>query len=53
MVSHFPNRVCTGHEDLGETIMNPANCHSTRVNVPVNDNSDFALPLPVCLYRHC
>jgi len=26
-LSHFPNRVYNGLEDLAETIMNPANCH--------------------------
>ena len=44
VVSHFPNHVCNGLEDLAETIMNLANCHSSRVNVPVKDNSDFAHP---------
>ena len=50
MVSHFPNRVYNGLEDLAETIMNPANCHSSRVNVSVYDNFDFALPEPAYVY---
>ena len=50
VVSHFPNRVYNGLEDLAEKIMYPANCHSTRVNVPVKDNSDYASPEPVHFY---
>jgi len=52
VVSHLPNRVYNGLEDLAETIMNPANCHSSRVNVSVKDNCDFASSETVCLYRH-
>ena len=44
VVSQFPNRVYNGLEDLAETIMNPANCHSSPVNAPVKGNSDFASP---------
>ena len=50
VVSHLPNHVYNGLEDLAETIMNPANCHSTRVNVSVKDNYDFASPEPVYVY---
>jgi len=50
VLSHFPNRVYNGLEDLAETILNPANCHSTRVNVSVKDNYDFASPEPVYVY---
>ena len=53
VVSHVPNRVYNRLDDLAETIMYPANCHSTRVNVPVKDNYDFASPEPVYVYRHC
>ena len=38
VVSHFPYRVYNGLEDLAETIMNPANCHSNKVTVPMTDN---------------
>jgi len=38
VVSHSPNGVYNGLEDLAETIMNPANFHSSRVNVSVKDN---------------
>jgi len=33
IVSHFPARVYiyNGLEDLAETIMNPANCHTSRI----------------------
>jgi len=44
VVSHFPTRVYNGLEDLAETIMKPANCHSYRVNISVKGNSDFASP---------
>ena len=50
VVSKFPNRVYNGLEDLAETIMNPANCHSSPVNAPVKGNSDFASPEPVYVY---
>ena len=36
--------------DLAETIMNPANCHSSRVTVSVKYNSDFSSPEPVYVY---
>ena len=44
VVCHFHNRVYNGTDDLVETIMNPANCHSTRVIVRVKVNSDFPSP---------
>jgi len=37
VVSHFPNRVYNGLEDLAETIMNHANSHSSRVMVSVKE----------------
>jgi len=33
VVSHFPVRVCNGLADLAETIMNPANCCTSRINI--------------------
>ena len=39
-----------GLEDLAETIMNPANCHSSRITIPLKDNSDFATPELVYVY---
>jgi hypothetical protein len=50
VVSHFPNRVYNGLEDLAETIMNHANCHSNKVTVPMRYNYNFALPEPVYVY---
>ena len=50
MVSHFPNRVCNGLEDLAEQIMKPANCHSNKITVPMKDNYDLASPEPVYVY---
>ena len=44
VVSHFPNSIYNGFEDLAGTITNPANCHSSTVKVSVKDNSDFTSP---------
>jgi len=49
VVSYFPNRVYNGLEDKAETIMNPANCHSSRVSVPVKDKSEFASRACLCI----
>ena len=50
MWPHLPNRVYNGLEGLAEKIMNPAECHSSRVYVHVKDNSDLASPEPVYVY---
>ena len=50
MVSHLPVKVYKGVEDLVETIMTPANCHSSRVTLAAEDNFDFTLPEPVYVY---
>jgi len=42
VVSQFRNCVYNGLEDLAETVMKPANFLSSRVNVSVKDNSNFA-----------
>ena len=42
VVSHLPNRVYNGLEDVAETIMIPANCHYNKVHVPMKDYYDFA-----------
>jgi hypothetical protein len=52
VVSQFHNLVYNGLENLAETIMNTANCNSSRVNVSVKDNSDFDLPEPVYVYTN-
>jgi len=52
LVFYFLPRVYNGLEDLAETIMTVANCHSTRITVAVKDNSDFSKPEPVCLHRN-
>jgi hypothetical protein len=46
-VYYFPTRVYKGIEDLAETIMNHANCRSSRVNLSTKDNFTFAQPEPV------
>ena len=45
-----PNRVYNGLEDLAETIMNPANCHSNKVTVPMKDNYNSASPEQIYVY---
>jgi len=50
IISHFPARVYKGLEDLAETIMNPANCHTSRITVSLKDNPDFTTPEPVYVY---
>jgi hypothetical protein len=47
VVSHFPVRLYNELEDLAETIMNPANCHTSRVPLSVNGSFNFATPEPV------
>ena len=50
IVSHFPARIYKGLEDLSETIMNPANCHTSRITVSLKDNPDFTTPEAVYVY---
>ena len=49
IVSHFPARIYR-LEDLAETIMNPANCHTSRITVSLKDNPDFTTPELVYVY---
>ena len=44
LVSYVPARVYNGIEDLGETIMNPANCRTSLVMLPTKDNLNFTQP---------
>jgi hypothetical protein len=50
LVSHFPARVYNGLEDLTETILDPANCRTSKVTVSLKDNPDFTAPEPVYVY---
>ena len=50
LVSYFPARVYNGIEDLAETIMNPANCHTSIVMLPTKDNLNSTQPEPVYVY---
>jgi hypothetical protein len=50
LVSHFPARVYNGLEDLTETILDPANCRTSKVTVSLKDNHDFTTPEPVYVY---
>jgi hypothetical protein len=42
--------VYNGLEDLAEKIMIPANCHSSRISLSVEENSNFATSEPVHVY---
>jgi len=37
-------------DDLADTIMNRANCHSSTANLSTKDNFNFAQPEPVYVY---
>jgi len=50
LVSYFPARVYNGIDDLAETIMNPANCHTSTVNLSTKENFTFTQPEPVYIY---
>jgi hypothetical protein len=50
IISHFPARMYNGIEDLAEIIMNPANCHTSRITVSLKDNPDFTKPEAVYEY---
>jgi hypothetical protein len=46
LVPYFLVRVYNIIEDLSQTIMNSANCRSSRVNLSTKDNFNFAQPDP-------
>jgi hypothetical protein len=50
LATHFPARVYNGLEDLTKTILEPANCRTSKVTVALKDNSDFTAPEPVYVY---
>jgi len=50
IVFHFPTRIYNGLEDLAETILNPANWHTSRIPVSLKENPDFTTPEPVYVY---
>ena len=50
IIFHFPARIYNGVEDLAETIMNPANCHTSRITVSLKDNPNFTTPELVYVY---
>lgn len=50
VISHFPARVYNGVEDLAQTIMNPANCRTSKITVSLKDNTNFTEPEPVYVY---
>jgi hypothetical protein len=47
---HFPARVYNGLEDLTQTILDFANCRTSKVTVALKDNLDFIAPEPVYVY---
>jgi len=50
VVSHFPASVYNILEDLAETIINPANCRTSRITVSLKDNPHCTTPEPVYVY---
>ena len=50
VVSYFPARVYDGIQDLAKTVVNPANCCTSRVALFSKDNFDFALHETVYIY---
>jgi len=50
IVSHFTARLYNGLEDFDERIMNPANCHTSRITVSLKDNPDFTTAEPLYVY---
>ena len=50
VVSHFPVRVYNGLENRAETVMNTANCRTSRITVSLNDNPDFTTAETVKVY---
>jgi hypothetical protein len=49
IISYFPARVQNGREDLAITIMNPANCHSSKITV-TDYSSNYATPETMYCY---
>jgi hypothetical protein len=47
LVFYFPALEYNDFDDLAETIMNPANCRSSTVNLSTKDNFIFAQPEPL------
>jgi len=52
LVSYFPARAYNSVDELAETIVNPANCRSSTVNLPTKDNFNFAQPEPGYVYTY-
>ena len=50
LVSYFPARLYNGIEDLAETTINPANCHSSTENVTTKANFNFTQPESEYIY---
>jgi len=50
LVPYFFARLYNGIDDLAETIMNPAICHSSTVNLSTKDKFNFSQPEPVYIY---
>jgi len=51
LVSYFPARIYDDINDSAETIINPANCRSSTVNISTKDNFNFAQPEPIYVTR--
>jgi len=52
LVSYFPSLTYDCIDDLGETIMNPANFRSSTVKNSIKDNINFAHPVHVYFHTN-
>jgi len=50
LMSCFPALEYNGIDGLAGTVMNPANCRSSTVNLSTKDHFNFAQPEPVYVY---
>jgi len=50
LASYFPARVSNGIDELAAAIINPANCHSSTVNLSTRDKFNFTLPETIYIY---
>jgi hypothetical protein len=52
LVSHFPACVYNGLEDLTQTILDPANCHTSKVTSFIGQSRFHSAGTCICLYRY-
>jgi hypothetical protein len=52
LVSHFPARVYNRLEDLAKTILDPANCRTSKVTIFKGQPSFHSTRACICVYRY-